>query len=188
MSTFDPAIKVVLQHEGGYVNNPNDPGGATKFGISLRFLKGIPEFGDFNGDGIVDIQDIKNMDRADAVTIYKACWWDKYKYYNIDDQTLATKVFDLSVNMGANRAHILLQQALNNAFHLNLDCDGVIGPATLSVINELDDSTEQILLTEYCNQVWGFYQRLIANKPSLKVFEKGWKNRAYSLSKANMVS
>jgi len=46
---------------------------------------------------------------------------------------------------------------------------------------------EQQLLDAFCEEAWGFYQRLIANKPSLSVFAKGWKNRAYGLSKANQL-
>jgi lysozyme family protein len=61
MSDFNQAVKVILQHEGGYVDNPNDPGGATNYGISLRFLADHPESGDFNGDGEVDAEDIANM-------------------------------------------------------------------------------------------------------------------------------
>jgi lysozyme family protein len=185
MSNFEKAIPVLLQHEGGYVNNPNDPGGATNYGVSLRFLKDYPEIGDFDHDGDVDIEDIKNMSVADATKVYKQLWWDKYKYGNIVDQTIATKVFDASVNMGSSRAHKLLQSALNKAFGMKLTVDGVIGPASMSVINACTDDTEQVLLTAYCDEMWGFYQRIIAHNPKLKVFEKGWKNRAYSLSKAN---
>lgn len=187
MSNFESAVKVVLKHEGGWVNNPNDPGGATNFGISLRFLAEHPELGDFDHDGDVDSEDIRNMKVEDAKMVYKKEWWDKFKYESIVDQTLATKIFDMSVNMGAKRAHILVQTALNKAFGLKLSVDGVLGPATFSVINNCTDDTEQTLMTSICDEQWGFYQRLIAGKPSLGVFSKGWKNRAYELSKANSV-
>ena len=185
MADFNKAIKVVLKHEGGYVNNPNDSGGATNFGISLRFLKDHEE-GDFNKDGVVNVTDIKNMTIEQAAAIYKLFWWDKYRYGQIIDQTIAVKIFDFSVNMGAKRAHILLQEALNEAFDLNLKPDGIIGPATMQVINAIKDGgEEQKLITAYCDTAWGFYQRLIAKNSKLKVFEKGWKNRAYSINKAN---
>lgn len=187
MSSFEPAVKVVLKHEGGYVNNPNDPGGATNFGISLRFLADHPEEGDFNHDGHVDAEDIRNMTPEQAMEVYKNEWWNKFNYGSIIDQTLATKVFDMSVNMGAKRAHIIVQTALNSAFGLKLSVDGVLGSATYSVINNCTDDTEQTLMTAICDEQWGFYQRLIEQKPSLSVFAKGWKNRAYELSKANSV-
>lgn len=187
MAKFEKAIPVILKHEGGYVNHKADPGGATNFGISLRFLAEHPEDGDFDMDGDVDVEDIKNMTLRDAMDVYHKHWWAKYRYQNINDQTIATKVLDFSVNMGAKRAHILLQQALNKEFGLKLTCDGILGPASFGVINGIEEDDEQRLLTAYCDEAWGFYQRLIANKPSLAVFKKGWYNRAYSLRKANSI-
>lgn len=189
MSTFEKAIPLILHHEGGFVNHPNDPGGATNFGISLRFLRDYPEVGDFDMDGDVDAQDIANMTLDQAKMIYKMFWWDKFGYGRINDQTIATKVFDFSVNMGAKRAHILLQTALNKTFSLNLDVDGILGRASIGTINAVQDGgEEQQLLTAYCDEAWAFYQRLIANKPELAVFKDGWKNRAYGIHVANSVA
>jgi lysozyme family protein len=185
MSSFEEALPVLLQHEGGLVDHKADPGGITNFGVSLRFLADYPEVGDFDGDGDVDAEDIRNMTAADAAEIYRKFWWDKYNYGEINDQTIATKIFDMSVNMGASRAHKIVQTALNKAFGLQLTVDGIIGRATRGVINACEDDTEQHLLTAICDEQFGFYTRLIANKPALKVFERGWKNRAYSLGKAN---
>lgn len=189
MSDFNKAISVILVHEGGYVNNPNDSGGVTNFGISLRFLSQHPEVGDFDHDGDVDAEDIANMTRDDAITVYKQFFWDPFKYSNIVDQTIATKIFDFNVNMGAKRSHILLQTALNNAFGLNLSIDGIIGPATMRVINQFDDTGhEQGLLTAYSDAAWQFYQNIIAKTPSYGVFAKGWKNRAYAINVANSLA
>lgn len=186
MADFDLAIGAILENEGGYVNNPNDSGGATNFGVSLRFLADYPDYGDFNRDGIVDVADIKSMTVEDACVIYKDLWWNKYGYGRIDDQTIATKVFDLAVNMGAKRAHILLQSALNKAFGLRLETDGILGPATIRVLNACTDGDEeQTLITAYCDEAYGFYQRLIAKNPKYRVFDKGWKRRAYAIRTAN---
>lgn len=189
MADFDKAIKLVLQHEGGYVNNPNDRGSATNWGVSLNFLADHPEDGDFDHDGDVDGEDIKSMTLENAKAIYKKFWWDKYSYGRIADQTIATKVFDFSVNMGSKRAHILLQQAMNAAFSLKLTVDGILGNASFSTLNAIaDGDQEQKLITAYCDQAWKFYQSIIANNPSQAVFQKGWKNRAYSISVANSIS
>lgn len=188
MSSFEKAIPVILKHEGGYVNHPNDPGGATNFGISLRFLADHPSVGDFNDDGVVNAEDIKNMTVEDAKLIYKMFWWDKFKYGNINDQTIATKVFDFSVNMGAHRAHVLLQTALNKAFNLRLTVDGILGRASFGTLNEIiDGEQEQVLIDAYNNEAWGFYQRLIDRNPKFKVFERGWRNRAFAINKANSI-
>ncbi|TFG97412.1 hypothetical protein E4H12_08645 [Candidatus Thorarchaeota archaeon] len=188
MSTFENAVVLLLKHEGGFVNHPSDPGGATNLGISLRFLADHPEDGDFDNDGDVDVQDIANMTVEQAKEIYRKFWWDKYHYGDINDQTISTKIFDMSINMGASRAHKIVQTALNKAFDLKLDVDGMIGNATRGVINAVEDDVEQHLLTAVCDEQYGFYQRLIARKPSLAVFRNGWKNRAYMLSKANSIS
>lgn len=186
MAEFDQAIGAILQNEGGYVNNPNDAGGATNFGVSLRFLADYPDYGDFNQDGVVDIEDIKAMTVDDAMAVYHDLWWEKYGYGRINDQTIATKVFDLSVNMGAKRAHILLQLAMNNAFGLNLTVDGILGPASIQVLNACTDGDEeQQLISAYCDEAFAFYKRLIAKNPKYRVFEKGWKRRAYAIRTAN---
>lgn len=188
MAAFEPAITVVLKHEGGFVNNVNDAGGATNYGISLRFLRDYPGDGDFDGDGDVDIDDIRKMTLTDAKAIYRKHWWDKYKYEKIVDQTIATKALDLSVNMGASRAHKLLQAAINKAFRLNLVVDGALGNASFGAINALATlGDRQKLLTAYADEAWGFYQQIIRKTPSQKVFERGWKNRAYSLTAADSV-
>lgn len=185
MSDFEKAIVVVLKHEGGLNDIKADRGGITNYGISLVFLKDHPEIGDFDGDNDVDREDIIGMNIEDAKSVYKKCWWDKYKYGEIMDQTIATKVMDCSINMGAPRAHKILQTAINKAFGLKLTVDGIVGPATRQVLNACSDDTEQKLLTAYCDEMWAFYQRIIVNNPSQKIFERGWKNRAYSLNKAN---
>lgn len=181
MSNFDIAVKVVLQHEGGYVNNPADPGGETNFGVTKKFLLACHE------DAMAI--DMHSMTVDQAKYIYKKYWWTQYGYEAIADLTIATKTFDFSVNMGSNRAHKLLQQALNAAFNMQLVVDGSLGPtsyAKLNSITSLED--KQKLITSFCDQAWLYYQSLIANKPSLAEFQNGWKNRAYSISKANSIS
>src|SRR4051812_29003946 len=98
MSSFDQAIPTILKHEGGYVNDTKDPGGETNWGISKR---SYPQL------------DIKNLSREQAIYFYRRDWWNKYNYGAIHDQQVATKVFDIAVNMGASQAHKLLQRACN---------------------------------------------------------------------------
>ncbi len=178
MAEFNKAIGVVLEHEGGLVNHPSDPGGTTNYGISLRFA--LSELqkdndkdgfldGDFDEDGDVDADDIRKLTIKDAMEIYRKHWWDKFHYALISDQDIATKIFDMAINMGHVRAHKIVQEVLK------VKADGVLGVKTLSEIN----SSEPIsLLTQICTGQLEFYKRLVAQKPSMAVFYKGWKRRA----------
>lgn len=177
MARFDLAIPIILKHEGGFVDNPSDPGGATKFGVSLRFLVTLQKkIGDLNKDGVIDRKDIVSMTESQAKTIYETQWWDRYGYGNITDQAVATKIFDMAVNMGASQAHKIAQRALTN-LGIKVDVDGQLGPKTVAAINKVAPNA---LLTQLRIECANFYKRLVAQKPSFKVFERGWLARAAS--------
>lgn len=189
MADFNKAIPIILKHEGGYVNNPKDPGGITNYGITLGFLLQYPEFGDLNNDGVVNAIDVKSMTQQQAINIYKTLWWDKFNFGLIENSTIATKLFDLSINMGNVRAGMLLQTALNKVCNTKLVVDGVFGTKSINTLNAITTkSTLQQVLTEFCNQTWAYYLSLIARRPSLAEFKNGWKNRAFDLSNINDVS
>lgn len=178
MSSFDLAIPIILRHEGGFVNNPADPGGATNFGVSLRWLKaqGLLEDlehleGDLTNDNVVAV--IKNMTVDIAKGFYQRYWWDAYHYGDIVAQAVATKIFDMAVNLGAPRAHRMVQQALG--FSLD-QRDGIIGPKTLAELNTMSSLTIIINLQNIQAQ---FYRNLVAANPARQKFLAGWLNRAY---------
>ncbi len=158
---FAKAIKVILAHEGGYVNDPNDLGGETNFGISKRSYPNV---------------DIKNLTREQAVEIYHRDWWDRYKYGRIEDLDVATKVFDLSVNMGPVPAHKLLQEAVNFTETESLAVDGIIGPMTLSAVNQADP--RQLVQALRFLAAKRYYE-LARARPANRGFLLGWLNRAY---------
>lgn len=181
MAHFAPAIDILLKHEGGYVDNPADPGGATNFGVSLRFLQNVGDldgdgylFGDFDRDGDVDANDIKQMDMESAADIYLTQWWERYKYYQIRSQAIATRVFSLAVHSGPKRGHLILQQAINH--HGMVKVDGMLGPKTFAAVNDLPESW---LITELRHETAAFYRSLIEKNGVLMRFRNGWLNRAY---------
>lgn len=155
------AVKIVLAHEGGYVNDPVDAGGETKYGISKRSYPKV---------------DIKNLTIEQAQDIYYRDFWLKGRYESFVFDALAAKVFDTAVNAGQMQAMKFLQRAANK-FGAGLTVDGLIGPKTIEAINKLDG---QKLLDEYREQQAKFYLDLIARKPSQVKYKNGWLRRAYS--------
>ncbi|MHC1728566.1 MAG: glycoside hydrolase family 108 protein [Syntrophobacteraceae bacterium] len=176
---FEQCGRLVLRHEGGLVNHPQDPGGITNFGVSLRYLKklGVIDpldgylYGDMDHDGDIDAEDIKKMTQDEALRIYKAQWWDRYKYGQICYLPTAAKVFDFAVNAGPVRAGICLQKVLNKYWLAKLKQDGVIGPLTLVAINAI--LNPQYLLAVFKLEIIRFYASL-----DKMVFLDGWVNRA----------
>lgn len=152
MSHFDTAILEVLKHEGGYVNNPSDPGGETNFGICKRVYPKI---------------DIKNMTAQDAIAIYRRDYWRPY--YDKMPYRVAAKTFDLAVNMGHSQAHRVLQRAVDAVD------DGIIGAQTLEAVEAQDEDTT---LKNMVQEQLRVYERIIARRQESKVFMAGWTKRA----------
>lgn len=169
MARFEDAIDHVLKNEGGYSDNDKDPGGITNFGVSLRFYKTI------KADATP--QDIKELTVDMAKAIYRKEFWDRSKYNLIASQKVATKVFDLAVNMGQQNANICLQRAVLAASGRKLVIDGIVGTHTLFAVNHSDF---EALYAALKSEAAGYYRALILANKNLDVFEQGWLNRAYS--------
>lgn len=153
MNNFPYAIDLVLKHEGGYVNDPRDPGGETKFGISKRAYPNL---------------DIKNLTRERAKEIYFSDYWQKNNLDLIEDQEVAAAALDTVVNHG--KGPTLIQKAAQD-IGVPLSVDGRIGPATVKAINSLP--AKQYLASLY-NVRKDYYYNLVANDPAKAAFLKGW--------------
>ena len=154
LTKFDEIIEVVLEHEGGYVNDPDDPGGETNFGIAKRSHPDV---------------DIKNLTKEGAKEIYKEVYWDKNKVEKVPEQ-LRHIYFDMCVNMGRKRAGRIVQRAANNKGH-NLVVDGVLGPVTLGKISNVELERVRAFRVKY-------YADLVTKKPDLEKFYFGWFRRS----------
>ena len=181
MSRFEDAIGFTLEHEGGYVDHPNDPGGATNWGVSLRALlrmgdDAIAEF-DFDDDGDLDADDIRAMPREQAIEFYQAHYWTP-EYDDIADQAAATKLFDMGVNMGTRQAVKVLQRAIS-WYRRDIVVDGIFGPQSLAGTNATN--LAPILIKALVAEQARFYFELLDAKPDRRVFIHGWLRRAYSL-------
>jgi len=158
---FLRAVEVVLEHEGGYVHDPRDPGGETKWGISRR---SYPEL------------DIANLTREDVIAIYYRDWWQRYGYDRLQDDAVATKLLDMAVNMGPATAHRLLQEALV-FLGSPVDVDGILGPQTIGAANKADPKR---LLQVLRWMAAHHYYRIADQRPQSRAFLLGWLRRAYS--------
>jgi lysozyme family protein len=185
---FQAALHHVLRHEGGFVDDAADPGGATNWGVSLRWLRSLGDTdgdgyadGDFDRDGDVDAADIARLTRDQAAALYHERWWLPLGYRAWPASTVATKAFDLAVNMGATSAHRCVQRALRAVTGQALVEDGVIGPATLAAMRRRPPAawSDAELRAALKSEAAGHYRLLIARNPKLARFENGWLNRAY---------
>lgn len=170
---FQYAVDIVLEHEGGLSNDKRDPGGITKWGISLRYLRAIGL--DVDKDGDIDAHDIIAIDKPYAKHIYREYWWDLYLYERIQDLQIATKTFDLAINMGARPAHRVLQRAINRMIDKPIAVDGLLGIQTVTNCNQLKGEKLHEKMRKCAKER---YMEIIEHNPKLHVFQNGWLNRA----------
>lgn len=152
--TFEDCVDLVLLHEGGYVNDPRDPGGETNMGISKRAFPRV---------------DIANLTRQQAVEIYRRYYWQPAKADQVA-MALRPLYLDTAVNCGVATAVRLLQMAAG------VEADGIFGPITAEAARTV---TPKALAAERMR----FYGRLIKTKPTLRRYMKGWTNRVDSYLK-----
>lgn len=176
MAKFEEALPYVLEHEGvTYTDDPKDPGGATKFGISLRFvLEGSIEL-DLDHDGDVDKQDIALLDLATASVLYANHFWFPGRMGLFRSQVVATKLFDTAVNIGLHRSARLVQHLLVSDFGRPLQVDGIIGGRTVAAVNTVDPERLVVAISKAQE---GYYRGLVEQRPVLSRFLKGWVRRA----------
>lgn len=194
MASFDKAIEKVLRFEGGLVDSENDPGGVTNYGISLRWAVSqmkaagdeMRDLLDVDDDGDIDADDIRALTPEVARPIYRLGFWDRYRYSQIISQEIADKVMDMTVNMGPRQSHRNAQRAIRACGARIVD-DGIIGPATRSALNSVN---EHSVVAAMRSEQAGFYRMLIARNgalrkegihvPDFSVFRDGWLRRAYA--------
>lgn len=163
-SAFDACIPLILQAEGGYSDNPNDPGGPTNFGITLKTLE------DWEGKTGLSANDVKGLSLSTAREIYRTNYWNRMQCGSLPDG-LDLEVFDFGVNAGPGQAVKTLQQIVG------VTQDGSMGPITLAAVGTFKPDD---LLDEYAKRRIAFYQSL----PTAATFLKGWVNRVNQIQTA----
>ena len=152
---FYQEIKKVIEREGGYVNDPDDPGGETKYGISKKAYPNV---------------DIKNLTVDDAVELYKDDYWLPAKIERLPDK-LQGQYFDMVVNQGIAKSSKILQRACNGKNKDKIKVDGKVGPNTIKATVKLEpDRLRAYRIMEYA--------RLAMTRPELEKYYYGWVKRA----------
>lgn len=168
-------INAIIDVEGGYVNDPNDSGGETNFGITVA----VARANGYNGA-------MRNLPRSVAFDIYLAKYWDAVKGDDLVklSEHVAEEVVDTSVNMGPKRAGKFLQRALNSLnnqakLYPDLAVDGAIGPATVSALRGYLAERNELVLSRALNCLQGaYYIDLAERREKDERFVYGWfKNR-----------
>ena len=153
-TSFEEIINQVLEHEGGYVNDPHDAGGETNFGIAKKFNPDV---------------DIKNLTKEGAKEIYYEKYWKPSKADKVPDQ-LKHIYFDMVVNFGKRGAVKVLQQAAVAKGH-KIAVDGGIGPNTLKAIKNVE--TDRVRAYRVLK-----FASIVIKKPTQEKFWFGWFRRA----------
>lgn len=181
-AVFQRALGYVLEHEGGatFTNDPVDPGGATRWGISLRYLRtldGVVPGIDVDGDSDIDSHDVRLISRELATSIYRRMW-ERTVFSELANTfpLIAIKGFDIAVNAGYRQSVRLLQRALLYCGE-TISLDGVVGNQTYAALERLS-GRETVLLSALCAAQKHFYETLITAKPALRKYRNGWNRRA----------
>ena len=174
MADFNLAIPVVLGFEGGFVDNPHDPGGVTNFGITIKFLTDATCLKYFGHAGPATRDDIIHLTKEQASQIYLDQVWNKNKYGTINDNQVACKLFDSAVNIGEYHSTLIAQESLK-ILGLNVVADGLIGPSTIAAINS---ENPLAFLKKFCELLAKRYNDIVQIRPDSAVFLKGWLRRA----------
>jgi len=153
---YDHCLEMLLEHEGGFVNHPKDPGGITNLGITKKVYE------DWVGHS-VSKQDMENLTRKDVAPIYKKNYWDRGRCDDLPSG-VDWSVFDWGVNSGMSRAAKALQKIVA------VKADGGIGPMTLQAVANFKP---EILINKMHSNRQNFYEKL----QTFEAFGRGWTRR-----------
>ncbi|MCZ4266339.1 peptidoglycan-binding protein [Rhodobacteraceae bacterium R_SAG6] len=170
----------IVAREGGYVNDPDDPGGATKHGVTIHTLRQLGL--DLTGDGAVDRRDVKALDRAQAEEIFLREYFRRPRLHLLPEP-LQASVFDMHVNAGANAVRILQELLCEMGYDLRVD--GAMGPQTAKAAQAAGQVNMEALVNAYGIARRNYYFELADRRPRSRKYARtraggkgGWIRRA----------
>lgn len=170
----------IVAREGGFVNDPDDPGGATNHGVTIHTLRRLGI--DVNRDTRIDVADVKALTRAQAVEIYLEHYFKAPGIAGLPEP-LQASVFDMQVNAGANAVKIL--QRLLTDMGFACEPDGEIGPATIRAAQLAQEAAPTHLVDAYGIARRNYYYALADKRPASRKYARakgggkgGWITRA----------
>ena len=145
--TFPASLAFTLQQEGGFTDDPNDPGGATNYGITLGTLR------NYTGNPDLGVADIQNISMDTVHAIYGSDYWNRMRCDGLP-AGVDLMVFDHGVNAGTGRSAMILQQAIGLT---GAEVDGSIGPQTLAAAGQMAAAA---LINDLAARQRAYYQSL----------------------------
>ena len=180
MQTVRQIAEAIVAREGGFVDDPADPGGATQHGVTIHTARRLGM--DLDGDGDVDVADVRRITAAQAADVFVRDYYQRPGIGRLP-AALRAPVFDMYVNAGANAVRIL--QRLCTEMGFPATDDGVIGPRTEAAAAAAADAAPGHVADAYAIARRDWYYRLAQRRPALRKFAKrrdggkgGWIARA----------
>lgn len=161
MAKSKELMPFILKWEGGFSNHPNDKGGCTMKGITIKTFKCY--FGEYQ-----TCDDLKNITDEQWLCIFEDGYWNPCKGDDIENQSIANIIVDWAWMSGVKNVTKKIQKLLN------VEADGIIGKQTIKAIN---DSDSKQLFNNIYNERVKYYNTIVEKNPSQKTFLKGWLNR-----------
>ena len=180
MQSVEDIAAEIVAREGGYVNDPSDPGGPTKYGVTLETMRSLGI--DLDGDGVVTEADVKRLSRSRAIAIFVEHYYHR-PHLDTLPEALQPSVFDMYVNSGTNAVKIL--QRLVTTMGFACADDGVIGPKTIAAVQAAARTQPAYIADAYAIARRNYYFRLADACPDSRKYARtrsrakgGWITRA----------
>ena len=180
MQTVQAIAKEIVAREGGYVNDPDDPGGATNFGVTIHTMRRLGL--DFTGDGIVGVADVKSLSRDQATQIFVGHYFEKPRLGELP-QVLQASCFDMYVNAGSNAVKVLQRLLVKMGYPITVD--GALGTQSLGTAHQAFRAAPDFLSDAYGIARRNYYYALADARSSSRKYARrrdggkgGWIVRA----------